>query len=184
VALKAAFDEISALNWPVYAAMTLAVIVAIFAVLQRWLAILVLLGTEVADGANWLINAIVHRPRPSGFGVFVDRQITGYFSFPSGHIEHAVAILGLVVFLTFQVRRPAPWLNAVLWVVRLVLLADIVLMVPARLLEGEHWPSDTLAAMLFGGFWLLLGIQVYRGAARRWPRLLGVGERETAVAAA
>src|SRR5438094_5614717 len=89
-------------------------------------------------------NAIVHRPRPAGFGVVVDRHITGYYSFPSGHVEHALAILGMVVFLSFQVRRPAPWLSAVLWVVRIVLLADIVLMLPARLLAGEHWPSDGL----------------------------------------
>src|SRR5439155_15215155 len=43
--------------------------------------------------------------------------------------------------------------------------------------EGEHWPSDGLAAVLFGGFWLALGIQVYFWAARRWPRLVPGNER-------
>jgi hypothetical protein len=31
---------------------------------------------------------------------------------------------------------------------------------------------------LWGGFWLLLGIQVYVWAARRWPRLVPANERQ------
>jgi hypothetical protein len=69
----------------------------------------------------------------------------------------------------------APWLTVLLWVVRIALLAAIILMLPSRTLEGEHRPSDGSAGLLFGGFWLLL-IQVYYWAARRWPRLLGLGE--------
>ncbi|MGZ3636533.1 MAG: phosphatase PAP2 family protein [Ktedonobacterales bacterium] len=68
------------------------------------------------------------------------------------------------------------WLAVLLWVVRIALLAAIILMLPSRVLEGEHWPSDGLAGLLFGGFWLLLAIQVYYWAARRWHRLLGLGE--------
>jgi membrane-associated phospholipid phosphatase len=57
-----------------------------------------------------------------------------------------------------------------------VLFAAIILMVPSRVLEGEHWPSDGLAGLLFGGFWLLLTIQAYHWLARRRPRWLGLGE--------
>jgi membrane-associated phospholipid phosphatase len=70
----------------------------------------------------------------------------------------------------------------VLWVVRIILLALIVMQVPAAVLEGEHWPSDGLAGLLWGGFWLLVGIQVYFWAARRWLRLVPANERREAVA--
>jgi membrane-associated phospholipid phosphatase len=175
--LTAVLNEVSAINWPKPAAITVAVIVAAFALLRRWLAILVALSMELADVTNFIINQIVQRPRPIGHGVFVDRMITGVYSFPSGHVEHALAFLGIVVFLTFQVRRSGPWLTPLLWVVRIALIAEIVLMSPSRVLQGEHWPSDGLAGLLWGGFWLLVGIQVYFWAARRWPRLVPANER-------
>jgi predicted membrane channel-forming protein YqfA (hemolysin III family) len=90
---------------------------------------------------------------------------------------YTLAFLGIVLFLIFQVRRSRPWLTPALWVVRIALLALIVIQLPAALLVGEHWPSDGLASLLWGGFWLLAGIQMYRWAARRWPRLLGANER-------
>ena len=182
--LKAVLDEVSAINWPMQAAITIGVIVAAFALLRRWLDILVALSVLLADLTNFIINQIVQRPRPIGHGVLVDRMITGVYSFPSGHVEHALAFLGMVVFLTFQVRRSGPWLTPLLWVVRIALLAEIVLMSPSRVLQGEHWPSDGLAGLLWGGFWLLVGIQVYFWAARRWPRLLGIDERPAAPAVA
>jgi membrane-associated phospholipid phosphatase len=175
---RAVLDDISAVNWPIPAAITIAVFAVVFALLRRWLAVLVLLAMELADLTNFIINEFVRRPRPAGYGVFVDRHITTNYSFPSGHVEHALAILGIVVFLSFQVRRPAPWLNVGLWVVRIGLLAMIVLMSPSRVMQGEHWPSDGLAGLFWGGLWLLIGIQIYTWAAQRWPRLVPLNERK------
>jgi membrane-associated phospholipid phosphatase len=77
-----------------------------------------------------------------------------------------VAFFGFVLFLTWQTRRWVP----LLWPVRAVLVALIVLMGPSRVLEGEHWPSDVLAGLLYGAFWLILGLHLYTWARHRWPR--------------
>jgi membrane-associated phospholipid phosphatase len=167
----------STVNWPRPAGILVATAIAVFVALSRWLdAALALATVATADATNFLINQIIQRPRPLGYGVYVDRYISGVYSFPSGHVEHAVACFGSVLLLTFQVRRTGTRTLAVLWVVRAGLILGIVLMGPSRVLMGEHWPSDSLAGLFWGGFWLLISIQVYGWIARRWPRLLGVGE--------
>jgi membrane-associated phospholipid phosphatase len=60
------------------------------------------------------------------------------------------------------------------------LLAQIVLMPISRTLEGEHWPTDSLAGLLVGGFWLLIGVQIYRAVTHRWPHLVPPDERGAA----
>jgi membrane-associated phospholipid phosphatase len=77
-----------------------------------------------------------------------------------------VAFFGFVLFLTWRMRRPA----LPLWPVRAVLIALIVLMGPSRVLEGEHWPSDVLGGLLYGAFWLILGLHVYAWAGHRQLR--------------
>lgn len=167
----------STLNWPRPAGIIVATTVAVFAALERWLdAVLALATVAAADASNFLINQIIQRPRPLGDGVYVDRYISGIYSFPSGHVEHAIAFFGIVLFLTYQVRHAGTRTSLVLWVVRVALVLGIVLMGPSRVLMGEHWPSDSLAGLLWGGFWLLISIQVYGWVARRWPGLLGIGE--------
>ncbi len=168
----------STINWPLPSAVAIVVIVLSFALWRRWLDIAVALGTlGAAAGTNYLTSQWVQRPRPDGYGIFVNQLISRVYSFPSGHVEHAVAFLGIVLFLTFQVPRPLPaWLSAPLWLVRLFLLAEIVLMLPSRVLLGEHWPSDGLAGLLYGAFWLLVGVHAYTWAARRWPRLVPSNE--------
>ncbi len=171
--LTAFFDGISTINWPIPAAIALAFVVVVCLLLRRWLDALLVFFMEIADGTNWLINQFVHRPRPAGDGVYVMQHIGNIYSFPSGHVEHALAFLGIVVFLSLQVRRPWRWL----WVPRIALIVIIVCMLPSRVLEGEHWPSDGVAGLIWGGLWLLIGIHVYAWATRRWPRLVPANER-------
>ena len=175
--LAQAIDAVSTINWPIPSAITLVVVTVVLLILRRRLAAVVALVTAgLADGASFLTNEIVRRPRPSGHGLHVLQHITNYFSFPSGHVVHALAFFGFLVFLTYQVVRPAAWL----WLVRLVLIVLIVLMAPSRVLEGEHWPSDVLEGLLYGAFWLVLGIHAYLWAQRRWPRLPGRHEQTVA----
>lgn len=173
--LTQSIDAVSTINWPIPSAIGLAVMAIILLALRwRMAAVGVLVVAALADGTSYLINDIVRRPRPHGYGVSVLQHITNYFSFPSGHVVHALAVFGFVIFLTYQVRRGAVWL----WIVRVILVALILLMGPSRILEGEHWPSDVLEGVLIGALWLIASIHIYLWARRRWPRLQGRGEDE------
>lgn len=161
-------------TWPLQAVLIGVGIAAVFAYFRRWLDIIVSAGTAgLASLTNYSIMQLVHRPRPVGPGLHVDGHV-GFPSFPSGHVEHALAFYGIVLFLTFQVRRPQP----LLWLVRVLLILVIVMEGPSRLVTGEHWPSDILAALIWGAFWLVLAIHVYHWGARRWPALVPNNERK------
>lgn len=176
-ALTNAVDAVSTINWPLPSAIALAVVVVLFLVLRRWLdAVALLVVGALADGSSYLTNEIVRRPRPTGHGLHIVQQITNYYSFPSGHVVHAFAVFGFVLFLTYRTRRHGLWL----WVVRAVLLVLIVLMAPSRVVEGEHWPSDVVEGALYGVFWLVIGTHLYYWARRRWPRLINRDERQAA----
>jgi membrane-associated phospholipid phosphatase len=172
--LVASLKFVSTINWPRPAAITATAITVAFALWRRWLDILVSLGTLLlGSSANYLISHLVQRPRPSGHTIFIDQQITDFYSFPSGHVQHTITFFGIVLFLIWQTCRPAHWL----WPVRIALVLQIILMPLSRILLGEHWPSDVLAGVLDGSFWLLVGIQVYWWAAQRWPTLVPSNEQ-------
>jgi membrane-associated phospholipid phosphatase len=164
--LASLVDAVSAINWPVPSAIVVAGVIGLLVALRRWLAAAVaLLTSGLADASSYITNEIVRRPRPADHNLHILHAIKTYYSFPSGHVIHAVAFFGFVLFLTWQTRRPAPFL--LLWPVRAVLIALIVLMGPSRVLEGEHWPSDVLGGLLYGAFWLMLGLHVYFWARHR-----------------
>lgn len=166
--LTAIVEGVSTVNFPLPSALALATIVALLLVVRRWLDLLVtLLVAALADGSSGLIKGLVARPRPSGHGIHILQHLLNSPSYPSGHVLHATAVFGILLFLTYQVRRPAGWV----WLARIVLIALIVLMGPSRMLEGEHWLSDVVGGLLYGAFWLLVGIAVYRWLRRRYPRL-------------
>ena len=174
-------NQTSELTWPLAATLTTIAIVGLFLLVRRWLdALLVAVIPALGSATSYLTTLIVHRPRPLGYGIHIQMFVTGYWSFPSGHVEHAVAFFGLLLFLTYQMRRPGWWV----WPLRVLLVAIIILMGPSRMLEGEHWLSDVVAGYLYGAFWLILGIGVYGWAAQRWPRLLASGQRRIPLPAA
>jgi membrane-associated phospholipid phosphatase len=170
---------VSRINFPRPARyLTVAVVVAL-ALCRRWFDIAVALGTLwLAGTTTHRVNLFVERPRPAGLGIFVNRYIADVYSFPSGHVSHALVFMGLVAFFTLRVRSTHPPISVALWLVRLYLLTQAILMAPSRVLEGEHWPSDVLGGLLFGGFWLLAGIAAYTWAVPRWPHLVPPNERK------
>lgn len=176
--ITGALNGVSTINWPIPAAITVAAACALLLVLRRWLdTAVVLLVVVLADGTDYAFSQWVHRARPSGHGIYMAKHITSSYSFPSGHVLQATAFFGFLLFLTFQVRRQAA---AWLWPLRAVLVFLILAMGPSRVLEGEHWPSDVLAGLAYGGFWLLLGIHLYSWARGRWPgRLLSRGSHRS-----
>jgi membrane-associated phospholipid phosphatase len=168
--LADAMDLASTIAWPIPSAITVGIFTVVFLLLRRWLdAIVVLLLPGLANGVNYLLSEAIHRPRPSDHGLYIAQHISISYSFPSGHVLQGVTFFGFVLFLTFMLFKPARWL----WFVRAALVVLILDMSPSRILEGEHWPSDALGAWLCGIFWVLLAIQFYAWAGRRWPRLRG-----------
>ncbi|HLJ67664.1 MAG TPA: phosphatase PAP2 family protein [Chloroflexota bacterium] len=174
--LAAPLEAVSTLHWPVPTAITLIVISALFLYLRRWLDTIL---TPLIAGASSLtrleLSKWVHRPRPSDHGIHIVQIITSSFSFPSGHVTYATSVYGLFLFLTYQVRHA--FHPALLWAIRVVLVLLIVLMPVSRVLEGEHWPSDTVAGLMLGLFWVILFAHLYGWARNRWTRLLAADER-------
>jgi membrane-associated phospholipid phosphatase len=168
-------ELVSTIGWPIPAAVTIGVIAAVLLALRRWLDVLILIPMAVATSLSNLYTAdFVQRPRPKGHGIWIEEHVKNYFSFPSGHVVVVTAIWGFVFFLTLQSRhRNAAWM----WIPRILALVLVVTMPISRLLEGEHWLTDVAEGFIYGVFWLLLGIQVFRLGSRRFPKLLSADER-------
>lgn len=167
-------EQISAVTWPIPALISISAIALALVLLRRWLDVgVIAVITSLGSGSMYLTNQLIQRPRPHGYGIYVQQQIVAYYSFPSGHVQHVLTFFGLLLFMTYQTRQRAWWL----WLLRAILLAMLVLIGPARILAGEHWTSDVVQGLIYGAFWLILGISLYTWAAHRWPRLLARDER-------
>jgi membrane-associated phospholipid phosphatase len=122
----------------------------------------------VGRGAAGLLKEIVERPRPSPLLVDVSESANG-FSFPSGHVLGTVLLAGFVLYVaeeTISNRR-------LRLAVEISSVLIIGLMGLQRVYAGAHWPTDVLAAYLWGGVILFGVVQVYRFCSRcHWQRLL------------
>lgn len=119
------------------------------------------LVTSVLRLALPLIKAIAARPRPSPALVRVTEHATGS-SFPSGHVFSAVLCYGALAVLLEFAGLPL-WPRRVL---QAACVAVLLLMCPARVAVGAHWPSDVLGGLLWGGV-LLVGALWAVGRGRR-----------------
>ena len=136
-------------------------IAAVMALRRQHLAALFVVLAAIARGSVVLLKELVERPRPSPFQVDVTEQAGG-FSFPSGHVMGAVLLWGLVYFASEQliadrrIRRWVQWSS----------LALIVLTGFQRVWAGAHWPTDVLAAYLWGGVILFVLVKAYEFCGR------------------
>ena len=104
----------------------------------------------------FFLKELVERPRPSPLLVDVSEQANG-FSFPSGHVLGTVLLAGFVYFAAKQLIASPRWRRWVQW----SSLAVIALMGLQRVYTGAHWPSDVLAAYLWGGVILFVLVKAY-----------------------
>ncbi|HEU4785390.1 MAG TPA: phosphatase PAP2 family protein, partial [Ktedonobacterales bacterium] len=58
-----------------------------------------------------------------------------------------------------------------LWVVRVICLYFLIFIGPARVLEGEHWPSDVLGSYLLASLMLVVAIALYHLLLMGFSRL-------------
>jgi membrane-associated phospholipid phosphatase len=98
-------------------------------------------GLVLGEVLATIVKVIVDRPRPPGVSVgdFITQA-----SYPSGHVTRA-ALTGALILLVW--RGPG-WSRLVVAVVAVVVA---VVMGLARIVAGEHWPTDVAGAYLLVG---------------------------------
>lgn len=111
--------------------------------------------------ASVLIKEIVERPRPSSLEVSVSEQAAG-FSFPSSHVFATAALLGFMIFLAQElIPNARARISTQATLVSLILLMGV-----QRVSTGAHWPTDVLAAWVWGGVAVFVLAQLYLHCAR------------------
>ncbi len=105
-------------------------------------------------GIKWLVG----RPRPNPLLVKVTKQSDGK-SFPSGDVSSAVIVWGWLGVLGLM-RQENNLGTKLLFSLPAL---PVVLVGPARVYLGDHWPTDVLGGYLFGGGWLSLTLALYLG---------------------
>jgi len=161
--LALVLDALSYIGFPPIVTIGYAVIIlGMFLTRHRLAAVGAGMATLGAAGLTDLIKIIVQRPRPPAELVQVAHQIKSY-GFPAGHVLNATAFMGFLWYLAWARMAPS-WQRTTL----LVLLAAVILLMgPARVYAGEHWPSDVLGAYLIAIAWLAVPISFYQWRRRR-----------------
>ncbi len=158
---------------PVFQVIALVIAAVLFLRRYRLAASFVLLAMA-ARGMSLLLKEIVERPRPSSPLVDVSEQAGG-FSFPSGHVLGTMLLLGFVIYLA-QEKIADRRLRLAVQVSSVLVIG---LMGLQRVYAGAHWPTDVLAAYLWGGVILFALVQAYRFCAGcRWRRLAVMFSRD------
>lgn len=107
----------------------------------------------LAVALNFVLKAIVQRPRPDGFRLVAE---SGY-SFPSGHSMVSMAFYGLVVWMVWRYEKDR-WLKIFL----MIAFSLVIVMVGiSRIYLGVHYASDVIAGFCVSIVWLMLYTRVF-----------------------
>jgi membrane-associated phospholipid phosphatase len=109
--------------------------------LDSWAIIVSLVG---ANAINALLKLFLVRPRPE---LIEPLATASGFSFPSGHVTTAGAVFGFLSVILWRAGRRG-WAMVCALVVAAVAVSRVYL--------GVHYPSDTLAAVVFTILWLIV----------------------------
>jgi undecaprenyl-diphosphatase len=132
----------------------LGIAAALVAMRQRLLAAFLVVAI-IAHNSVFLIKILIERPRPSASLIDVAHHSSG-FSFPSGHVMSAVLLWGFVVFASHAIQQRALRIG-----VQVFAAGMMVLMGLQRIYAGAHWPTDVLAAYLWGAIVLFAVAKLY-----------------------
>jgi undecaprenyl-diphosphatase len=116
--------------------------------------IVLALGLAVSAALGQALKLVFARPRPH---LLPWLTVAEGWSFPSGHTLNAVTLAGLLAWLIG--RRASGW-RRVAFDVAVGLWAALVGL--SRVYLGVHYPSDVLASLAAGGFYLLAGRGIHR----------------------
>ena len=113
--------------------------------LPSWIAIL---GSEIT---TWSGKFALNRVRPE---LLYDVTASSP-SFPSGHAANSLAVYGMIAYVIARDLGPTRALHIYYWT-----LAAVLLIALSRVMLHVHYPSDVLAGLLVGTFWLLLAVVI------------------------
>ncbi len=160
---------LSAIGFPPLVDFIAAGIVAALALAgRRWHAIGATIAAVGIAALNFIVKALVNRPRPSPDLVHVEHAIRST-SFPAGHVMTFAAFFGFLAWLAWTRLAPS-WRR---FAIVAALVSAIGLIGVSRIAAGEHWPSDVLGGYLLGALWLAVTVRIHAwGLARSRPRRL------------
>lgn len=132
---------------PILAVLIIASLLAL-AFTKRWAPSVFLLVAAAGETLLYLaVSTLVARPRPS-FGPPTP-ELPPAASFPSGHVAATVVTYGGIALLLIA------WTRSRLRYAALGLAVILVVgMALSRIYQGVHYPSDTLASVLYASAWL------------------------------
>lgn len=126
----------------------------VFLYRRRYMAIMAFWLTMAGVGLSVQYGKkFISRDRPAQAVAFYQEH---NFSFPSGHATTAMALYGMLAYLTYR-RLHTPTERKVLVIFSVLL---IVVVGFSRIYLGVHFLSDVLAGFLLGASWVLLGISL------------------------
>jgi undecaprenyl-diphosphatase len=152
----------STFDSPVLIAIT-TVLALMLGIVGRYAQMVLLAATIFGQATNAVLKVIIGRPRPEDGAVQVTEQATG-LSFPSGHTMGTVVFCGIIVYLSFQLIRH----RQLRILVQILAVAQMFAVGFSRVYTGAHWPSDVLGGFLWGTWFVLLLIVLYRKYAPRF----------------
>ncbi len=146
--------------------MVVLMLVILWAFKLKWEALAEVFAVLGIGIVGLIIKILVARPRPTPDLVNVMTALdNGGQSFPAGHVESYVAIVGFLWYLSYTLLPK----HAVSRFVELLVYGTMIAFIGlSRVYVGEHWLSDVIGGYLFGGIWLWLTIQLYEWGKPRF----------------
>lgn len=147
------------ISWPGYAPQSYGL--SVFFVLLAWWygnrrGLALMLVATLASPLTAIVKQFVDRPRPTPEQVRVIGQIPTSPAYPSGHVVIYTVLCGLLILIIRAASPVGRRERSRERVVCGILVAAILLVGPARVALGHHWPTDVLGGYLLAGTLLIL----------------------------
>ncbi len=131
----------------------------------RWEAVAEVFATVGIGVVGLIVKTLVNRTRPTPDLVHVITTLdAGKLSFPAGHVESFMAIIGFLWFLSFVLCKNQ-WVRTI----TLLFFGEMLALIGiSRVYTGEHWMTDAIGGYLLGSLWLILTIYFYQWGKGRF----------------
>ncbi len=148
-------------KWQMVAVVIVVVSIILFLYNKREYLIGFLVSTFGGVFSLSLMKVLVHRSRPIGVAVYHEAS----YSFPSGHATLAIALFGMIFYMTGRLSRQ--WRTKTnLFFIAVIF---IFLLGFSRLYLGVHYLSDVWGGYLLGFLWLFVGVSIIEwGGLKQW----------------